>query len=94
MIYSIDKQINGKFAIVVLDTDKEGNFIPTVVTDWIHGSFNIMCNGKNVGEIGSYSDLTCIKLLQPNTYIEFVNGSLFPRIHTTAGDLLTFKEIL
>lgn len=94
MIYSIDKQINGKFAIVVLDQDKEGHHVPTVVTDFINGTFKIICNGKHVGEISAGSSSLYVQLLQPDAYIEFIQGALFPHIHTAPGDLLTFKEVV
>lgn len=94
MIYSIDKQINGKFSIVVLDKDKDNHFISTVVTDWISSTFNIFCNGKNVGQIGCGSTSCWIVLNQPDAYIEYIFGTVFPHIHTATGDLLTFKEIV
>jgi len=93
MIYSIDKQLNGKFAIVVLDQDKEGCYIPTVVTDWIEGTFIILYDGKKVGEIGCGSSSCWVTLNLQDTYIEFVFGSIFPHIKTAPGDLLTFKEL-
>ena len=92
MIYSIDKQINGKFAIVVLDQDKEGNFIPTTITDWITGSFSILLEGRKVGEISARSDSVCIQLHLTNSYIECVAGAIFPRIHCAKSDLLLFRH--
>jgi hypothetical protein len=94
MTYSIERDNDGKFAICVLDENRDGSFRKTVVSDFIFGTFKILCNGKTVGEVSVTNSGTYLSLAQPDTYLAYTFGCVYPTIHTTACDLLTFKEIV